>query len=361
MTRAAVVGSLEVLPWLPLYGGILEALRSLGIDARAFRCGPRNELALPELRTFAPDLVVLPVCRPDVEHVDRFLAALKPDCKVILATFDDPYDLVTGLALVPRAHAVLTPEPLAEDAYLAAGAKLVRVLPPPIDGRMHFPPATWACGAPAIHVAHVGSTHWLPRRTVLPPLRDAVRRAGLVYGEIAGNHRFVAGEELTAWLHSVRVLLDIPRFEYATKTNPELIPCTYTTPRCHIAAACGILALVVGPRPDIGTVYPSFPVCTLEQIVEATLYWADNARNQERLGRAYAARGRWFERWQPSREPATVIAELLDALLGDGWRSPGAGGRLPAGESNAPPASAIEDAPGARPATPSRQALDRPQ
>lgn len=312
--RVALVASLDAVPWIPLHGGLLTAVRSRSGFARAFRCGPFDDVERAEFTTWRPDAVLFPVCEHDAEAVAQWVDLARViRAKCVLATFDDPYDHRTALALVDRVDAVLTPEANCLDEYRRRG-KPVSVIVPPIDPRMHFPCFAGDAQRQQIHVAHVGGTQWLPRRTLVPAIRDACRRAGMVYGEIAGRTRWLAGAPLTRWLHSVRVLVDIPRHEYAKVTNPLLLPCSYTAPRVHIAAACGVLALVVDPRCDIEVLYPSLPVCTAEQAVEAALYWADDAREDDRRARAQAAHERWRRRWQPSRAPAQVIDEMLDAI-----------------------------------------------
>lgn len=311
--RVAVVGSLDVVPWVPLYGGLLEAVRQRGAVARAFHCGAFDDVGRAEFAAWSPDAVIFPVCQRFAEKTREWIALARTvRAKCILATFDDPYDCLTTLQLAPLVDAIVTPEANVLDAYRAI-VPIVRLLVPPIDGRMHFPAA--AAPAQMIGVAHLGGTKWLPRRTIVPALRDACRRAGVIYSEVAGITRWLVGEALSRWLHTVRVLVDVPRWEYATVSNPLQQSCSYTGPRVHIASACSVMALMVDPRLDIEDLYPSLPCCTAEQTIEAALYWSADARNAERLERAAAARERWLALWQPSRAPAQVLGELLGVLL----------------------------------------------
>ena len=313
MVHWAVVGSLDSIPWVPLFGGLLLALRSRGFVARPFALSSVPHLHLEELSDFGADVALFPVQMADLPRLSRYLEEL-PRARVrrVLVTFDDPYDIVTPLSLASEVDAVLTPEPMAVDEYLAAGVSVVHVLQPPIDVRMHNP-----VGEPVPQVydlAHVGETERLPRRVVLPLIRAAIRRAGRVYGEAAGKTRWVAGRDLTAFLASVGVLLDIPRSEVALKTNPKLLPCTWTAPRVHLAAACGCFVLGIDSRPDFATLYPEFPTVRLDQSEEAVIEWTAPEKRTERRERASAAMQRFHREHAPSCAPAAVIARCLADL-----------------------------------------------
>ena len=314
VVRCAVVGSLDSIPWVPLFGGLLLALRSLGFVARPFALSSVPHLHVEELRDFGADVALFPVQMADLPRLSRYLEEL-PRARVrrVLVTFDDPYDIVTPLSLASEVDAVLTPEPMAVDEYLAAGVPVVHVMPPPIDLRMH----NQEVGAPVPQVydlAHVGETERLPRRVVLPLIRAAMRRAGRVYGEAAGKTRWVAGRDLTAFLASVGVLLDIPRSEVALRTNPKLLPCTWTAPRVHLAAACGCFVLGIDSRPDFSTLYPEFPTVRLDQAEEAVIEWTAPEKLNERRERASAALQRFHRQHAPSCAPARVIERCFADL-----------------------------------------------
>lgn len=320
--RVAVLGITDSVPWLPLFGGVVCALRAHGCDVRLIHASPRGDASLEELREHLEQagadpsssgrgvLLVLP------EHAAAGLvrpymaAAREAGAAVGLVTLDDPYDIATGLALAPAADFVATPEPFAAESYERAVAR-VAVVPPLIDPRMHYRPPPERLGAlPAHDVAFIGQTDYPPRRAFLPRLRAALATAGRSYGEAAGRGRWVHGRQLTELLWSVGVLLELPRCEAAVRTNPELLPCTYTGPRVHIAAACGAFVLGVDPRPDFSELFPEFPSCRLADGAEAAVYWSAPERTAERRERAAAAAERW-QRWRAT--PAAELAGLVIA------------------------------------------------
>lgn len=315
----AILGSCESVPWLPLTMGLVEGFNGLGCDARAFRISDNHWHYLAELDAFAPWLVIVAPSKHDWQRL-RPYADWWRDCgpTVLGYTGDDPYDLRTGLALARKVDLILTPEPLAVDCYAQEractdkGAPAVHV-DVPVSRTMH-PLSPWPKPEPVYDVFWFGGTFWTPRRRLIPAIRSLVAKRGGVYGEVAGRTRWVAGRELAAQLHRARITLELPRFSQPTESNPYQIPCTWTGPRVHIAAATGTFCLIIDGKAD--GKYEAFPRCELEQWTDALGYWLDRERDAERDEIASAAWHEFMERHAPVHRARAIAAALVSSGQG---------------------------------------------
>jgi hypothetical protein len=221
----------------------------------------------------------------------------------------------TGLEVAPHVDLVVTPEALAADGYAGRGHR-VAVLPPVVSRSLH---AAVRPADPTYDVFHVGSTHWAPRNALLPQVQAWCRRHGLAYGEAAGKTRWIGGTELGTVLAQTRLLLEIPRTWSHVATNPFLSPCTYTSPRVHLAAATRTPCLVVGGGASDG-VLTQFPRCEPAElddmlgrllIGDAGQSWLDES--------ARAAADEWSSCYAPTPWARALLDELRTAgLVGAG-------------------------------------------
>lgn len=352
----------------------MHGLRELGpeLDVRLFRCGGAvAELWLLELLDYPPSLVFVFPHHDELPRLAPFLAMLRatdPRPVVAACCFDDPYDMETGLALAHQVDFIFSPEPLCVDVYARNGTPAA-ALAPFVDPRMHNTDGQAETRAEAkrlYDVFHLGGNWWKGRREILPPLRAWCSARQLHYGECAGRSRWVFGRELSRVLHQVRVLIDIPRWDLPTRTNPEQIPCTYTGPRTYIAAACGTFVLHVGPRPDLELVFPGSPRCTPELLGDTLEHWLAPGSEAWRAGVTSRNLATFVERHQPVSRAALAMLELSRAgleleafglstsrcadLATPGYRPGGDGPLAPPG-STCSPAPASADAPTAPPAS----------
>lgn len=315
----ALLSNDEAIPWIPIVGGIVHGLRQMGCDARAFHLWGLPDFRLAELVSFRPQLVLATMHFQNVGPLQRFLdeLALRGDrARTIVAAlcFDDPNDMRTVLAFSKRIDLVLSPAQLAIDCYRREGMR-AEVLAPVIDDRLHYPPTEAIAPCyDAFWFGHVGGP---PRNAIIHRLRESVTRAGLVWGEVCGVRRWVVGHELTRQLHNSRLTLDLSRCEYNAQTNPHFVPCTFTAPRVHIAAATMTPCLVIDPRADLEHVYPSYAAdaCSAAEAPERVL---GILRDPEKLAgmreRARQAHARYLIAHQPlirARELLAHVARLL--------------------------------------------------
>ena len=311
--RIALLSTLEAVPWLPMVHGLLSGLTELGHDTRPFRVADHWWLHCQLFEEFCPDLVLLPFCRWEWDRVRGTLyqeALRATEAPIAGVFFDDPYDMRTSLELVPELDFVFTPEPLALPIYESLDMPCA-LLPPFVSGLMH-PPRPPGKRPYVYDVFWFGGTDWRPRRTIIPPARDWCRHNGKVYGEVAGNKRWTAGTELAQNLHAARLTFEIPRFDRPTVSNPHQIPCTYTGPRLHIAAATATFALRINPKPD-GVYGGAYPVVEAAELLEALGFWTDRSRDLERAERAELARLEWVELHRPDRRCRSMLEALSAA------------------------------------------------
>lgn len=315
--RAAIVWDHAAIPWAPLMLGLAEGLRAHGVDVLERDAGPAW-LAPELLASSAPDVVLVGLHDKLRPHVAGLRAAVPSAVPFVALAFDDPHDHATALALLPFFDVVLTPEPCAVATYLERAELLARdrgrplgvdVLAPTVSSRWHQPHAGTDPVRHDWDVLHIGGNHWAPRKTFLPALVHTLQARGYRYGEAAGVRRWLAGDQVAAALHRCRLTLDIPRDGVFPSTNPYQVPATYTTPRVHLAAACGVVCLVVGPRGDHHQVYPAMPSAPLEHGIAAVLELLE--RPAAELDAIAAANRRDFvER----HAPAIRAGELLELL-----------------------------------------------
>lgn len=297
--------------------GLVQGFRAHDVDAQVFHVEEWHWLAVELLRDFAPELVLLPSHNAAWQLLGPYLEALEPlDPTLVGLTYDDPYDLKTGLEIARRVDFVASPEPLAVELYRRELQTPAMHLPPFVSSSLHWP-------APAekqtdYAVFFVGGNQWRPRKEMLPAIAKWCKANGHVYGEAAGKLRWTAGRELTEVLHRSTMTLEIPRHDLPTVTNPYQIPCTYTGPRLHIAAATQTFALVVGGKPD--GVYSMYPRCEAGQVLEQLEKWLALSRMQLRQELAAEA----FTEYSTEHAPARRVGQLLDALHAAGLIAAGA-------------------------------------
>lgn len=308
--RVAIINNLETIPWLPLVAGMAEGLRELGVDVRLIRVSEVPDSFLAELADHNPDLALLPFCQWEFRRRQPYMDALEGVPKAAVL-WDDPYDMETGLALAQEVDAIFTPEELAMEFY----DKPAFHLPPFVSRALHYPPLTPV--EKVVDVAMVGGVFWRPRAQILPAIRALCQRERKNYTEVAGVTRWLAGHTLTNFLHRSRVLLEIPRYDLPTKSNPYQVPCTYTGPRVYIAEQCDCLTLAIGPRQDYVERFPGFPyVDTAEEAVEWLKLYS--------FGRDFEALPQ-YQRFMsgddiPANATRRMLRELLEAdvFAGDG-------------------------------------------
>lgn len=291
--RVALLSDLEAVPWLPLVAGVLEALEANGCTVELVRVGdmPAVQLWLLERRPF--DLAVTLPHAWIVGRVRPFLRVLRDrGVPVVSLTYDDPYDLAHGIEIAPHVDLTVTPEVLAADCYDQVGHPAA-VLPPVVSASLHGAPLP---RDPLYDVFFLGGTHWTPRAAVLPKVRDWCTRTKRTYGEAAGTRRWITGPELGRVLSQTRLLLEIPRFSCPVRSNPYQVPCTYTSPRVHLAAATGTPCLIVERKAD--GAFEAFPSCGIGELIP-TLARLLEPGNPQLDGAALAARREWLDRHQP--------------------------------------------------------------
>lgn len=328
--RVAIVTQLESIPWVPIVAGLLEGFRGLE-DVEACQGFPMTDkpwLHLVELRSFAPDLVLFPCSFHAWKHAGPYVQLAKElGARTAALTFDDPYDMFTGLEMGKALGFVFTPELLAVDVYEREGIA-ARHLLPTVSTRLHYPPIFsqrhgYAKGEYGLDVFQVGGNRWTPRRRYLPAIRQWCQQNSKRYGEFAGNRRWIVGEELTRAIHSSRTVLEIPRFDLPTRTNPHQVVCTYTGPRVYLVAACGGLPVVIGPRQDLGDVFPEAPRAgDLAEAYELLAFWTDPAMDARRRSVGEKLRARFLEHHRPELRAGQILRQMD---LGTGNPGPGAG------------------------------------
>lgn len=253
--RVAVLSNLETVPWIPLVAALGEGFDELGAEVLMVRVSEVPDAFLGQMRRFRPDLALLPFCKWEWKRRGHYMRELEELGAVKAAVlYDDPYDMETGLALAEEVDAVFTPEQLALEFYERKRPAFHQL--PFVSADLHYPPDDPP--PRTIDVAMVGGVFWRPRSQILPAIRNLCQARGLNYTEVAGVSRWLAGRGLTNFLHRSRVLLEIPRYDLPTRSNPHQVPCTYTGPRVYIAERCATEVLTVGPRADFSERFPMY-------------------------------------------------------------------------------------------------------
>jgi len=319
--RVAILSSMESIPWVPIVAGLLEGFRPLkGIDqVQGFAVTRNPGLHCLELASFEPDLALFPCQRREWALIRPYLDVvngLGSHCRTAALTFDDPYDMETGLAMAQALGFVFTPERLAVDVYERLGIP-ARHLRPVISTRLHHPKIVDRSPGKSQYLAdvlQVGGTHWRPRNKILPEIRAWCAKHHKRYGEVAGGkaHGWLVGETFTKAVHESRVVLEIPRFDLPTQTNPHQVPCTYTGPRVYIVAACGGFPLVIGPRADLDEVFPHAPrqsqnTLGLPDLLE---HWCDPEKDAERQREGARLWRHFIENHHPQIGAAQIVRDL---------------------------------------------------
>ena len=354
--RVAIVATLESVPWMPIVAGLLEGFRLLEeVEAvQAFDIAGRPSLHVEELRSFAPHLALFPCHRTAWRKAAPYVAAVQDlGARTAAITFDDPYDMETGLAMAKALGFVFTPELLAVDVYERLGIT-ARHLRPTVSTRFHYPPPADHPGLASdyeLDVLHVGGNRWTPRKAFLPKIQRWCEQRGRRYGGVAGNNRWIMGHELTAAIHASRTNLEIPRFDLPTQSNPHQVPCTYTGPRVYLLAACAALPIVIGPRPDLCETFPDVPrAADLGEAIELLEFWTAPDMDSRRRAVGEELRRDFQLHSAPELRAGQIIRQLE---LGNGVPESGARQR-PGADRLAPradtsrPGAAIEGAPTTR-------------
>lgn len=313
--NVAILASSESFPWVPIIHGFMVGMRELGHVVHPVPISGLHWLYEQELIALEPtlDLLLILVPRGGARTLRKYYLGVldrfhKHGVPIVGLMFDDPYDMETGLTLAPNCDFVCTPEPLAVDVYERLGHRAGQ-LAPTVSTAMHYP--SIAPVDPQYSVFWFGGTHWTPRKRIIPVLRDWCKANGHVWGEVAGRTRVLAASALTAELWRAKCTLEIARFSAATRSNPYQVPCTWTGPRLHIAAACGTPALRIVEGKGDG-VYGSVPLIEEADAVEALAAFLqdDNARR--------VVAGDMQREFQLSHTPRTRCEQLLEMLSARG-------------------------------------------
>lgn len=300
LRRAAVVWDLHAAPWAPIMLGFVEGLRAHGVDVVVAPSAP-DWCSVENVRALDVDAVIVGVHDRLRTHVPAWEASLGRGRAWVALCFDDPYDMATTLELGRFFDLLLTPETCAVDTYERRGWRADVLLPTVCS--WHRPAMTLP---PLRHdVLHVGGNQWKPRRDWLPHLAAAMRLEGRQLTQATGGPRgWLVGEELTHELCSSRLTIDLPREEWF-RTNPHAVPCTYTGPRVHIAAACGVPCLCINPRGDLAVTYPKAPTSTLEDGIGEVLRLLGQPAELEAIAAAN------LEQFRLMHAPAIRARELI--------------------------------------------------
>lgn len=304
LRRAAVVWDLTAAPWAPIMLGFVEGLRIAGVEVVVAPSAP-DWCSAENVRRLDVDAVIVGLHDKLRQHVPAWEAVLGRARAWVALCFDDPYDMATTLELGRFFDLMLTPEPCAVDAYERRGWR-ADVLAPTVCDRWHRPAAR---PRELVHdVLHVGGNQWRPRREWFPRLAASLQAVGRQLTQATGGRLgWLAGEDLTRELHRSRLTIDVPRDEWFT-TNPHAVPCTYTGPRVHIAAACGVPCLCLNPRGDLATTYPAAPTATLEDGIGAVLQLLEQPAELERIAEANALQ------FRQHHAPAHRGRQLVDLI-----------------------------------------------
>lgn len=317
--RVALMCDMDVVPWQPIIGGFLTGLRSVGFEAQPFRLAKANAnpLHLAELDEFAPALVLWFPHSSQRDKWAPYIDVVRFAPSAVLA-FDDPFDIATSLALLEELReadvepVVLTRAALAVDPYKREGFPAAE-LHPCIDPRVFFRIPRTGDGQ---HVVHVGGNWWRPRNRVLPVVKKWCRDRGYTFGEAAGKRAWLVGTELAKVFAHAQLVLEIPRFDLPTQSNPFQVPCAAPTPRLQILAACRAFALVVTDNPAVtDPLQDIYPSCETADVCDALGYWLDAGRKEERE----AIRNLAEKAWRHHHDPRVRAAQLVNALRGFGW------------------------------------------
>lgn len=305
LERAAFVTMAHAIPWAPIVLGFSEGLQRAGVDNRIFDAAP-SWFQAEQVRRFAPQVVLFALHRDMREHLPAWRSELPADIPFVALCFDDPYDMTTSLSAGHHFDLILTPEACAVDTYASRGRKADWLLPTVCD-LWHEPPQHR--GDYVHDVLSVGGNQWHPRRTWIPHLVKALRARNKVFGEVAGQSRWIVGRQLTAAMHRARLTFDLPRTEY-TSDNPLRVPCTYVGPRAHIAAACGIPCILLEARGQADATYPASPCLSIDDpgCIDAIVALIDNDDERNRI--AEACRSAFMTK----HSPAVRGLYLLDLL-----------------------------------------------
>lgn len=263
----AILGNHAFLQWLPLTTGLLRGFHDLGVRAQAFSldralsCG--EGVQLEEFALAKPDLVLVQFYAPAAtyrEHdlLERYRARWSGGKWAILA-YDNPNDLQAVLDAPlrwPFFERVFTPEPEALAHY--SDAKIRAMLLPAWSDPAMFADARleragWRANGFTWDVAFMGHQRSATRAPILHALRERVKAEGLRFLDITLPG--VWGRQLGELLARTRVGLELLREEAAPLSRG--VPYTWTSPRCHLYAACEMPWLAGGTFPEMERDYPS--------------------------------------------------------------------------------------------------------
>lgn len=305
LRRAAVVWDLHAAPWAPIMLGFVEGLRAHGVEVVVAPSAP-DFCSVENVRRLDVDAVIVGVHDKLRQHVPAWEASLGRGRAWVALCFDDPYDMATTLELGRFFDLLLTPETCAVDTYERRGWRADVLLPTVCTSWHH---AVRPLPPPLVHdVLHVGGNQWKPRRQWLPLLAKALQDTGRQLTQATGGRLgWLVGEDLTRELHRSRLTLDLPRDEWFT-TNPHAVPCTYTGPRVHIAAACGVPCLCINPRGDLAVTYPRAPTATLENGIGEVLRLLEHSDELEAIAAAN------LEQFRRAHAPAIRARQLIDLV-----------------------------------------------
>lgn len=304
--RFAIVGDFDAVPWIPIMSALWSGLHEEGHQAVLVPMTRQPELGYEIVEQTAPDVLLFPLHHSERPLLGGWLERFEGRSKRVALCFDDPYDMATPLDFRDRLDHLLSPEPMAVQVYRDLGSR-ADVLLPVVDGRMHYPRG--AVQRPAAYdILSIGGRQWRPRAEFIPQLQREMSARGLVFGEVAGSRRWVAGRELTKQLHATKLTFDLPRLEMFSATNPHQIPCTYAGPRIHIAAATCTPIVAIEPRPGTKAAFPSIVTCPIGdsfQTLFGLLQEPDRMRTTS---------GELYQEWIHFHTPAKRARELVDIL-----------------------------------------------
>lgn len=304
LRRVALVWDLEAAPWAPIMLGFVEGLRAHGVAVHVAPSAP-DWCSAENLRQLDVDAVIVGVHQKLTQHVPLLVDAIGRACAWVALCFDDPYDMATTLELGRFFDLLLTPEACAVDTYERRGWR-ADVIAPTVCSSWHHPPTA---AVDQVHdVLHVGGNQWKPRREWLPQLAKSLQAVGRQLTQATGGRLgWLAGRRLTQELHRARLTIDLPRDEWFN-TNPHAVPCTYTGPRVHLAAACGVPCLCINPRGDLAMTYPDAPTATLEDGIGRVLQLLEQPDQLRAIAAANLAQ------FQRAHAPAIRARQLIDLV-----------------------------------------------
>ena len=304
LRRAALVWDLEAAPWAPIMLGFLEGLTAQGVQV-VVAPASSDWCTAEQVRVQDVDAVIVGLHHKLRPIVPAMVDQIGRDRAWVALCFDDPYDMATTLELGRFFDLMLTPEACAVDTYERRGWR-ADVLAPTVYTEWHHPPTA---AVEHVHdVLHVGGNQWKPRREWLPKLATSLQAVGRQLTQATGGrHGWLAGRQLTHELHRARLTIDLPRDEWFS-SNPHAVPCTYTGPRVHLAAACGVPCLCINPRGDLATTYPAAPTALLEDGVGRVLQLLEQPDELRAIAAANLAQ------FQRAHAPEIRARQLIDLV-----------------------------------------------